>query len=48
MLQNVSYPEQSRSFGADVNASLKMSKIDYYLIYNIKFAREHAKEFDYS
>ena len=48
MLQNVSYSEESRSYGTDVNASLKMNKVNYYLIYNVKFAREHAKEFGYS
>lgn len=31
----------------EVNA-LKMNKIHYYLIYNVKFTREHAKEFGYS
>lgn len=47
-LQNVSYSEESRSYRTDVNTSLKMNKVNYYLIYNVKFARERAKEFSYS
>lgn len=41
------YPEEGRSAEVEVNA-MKMNKIHYYFIYNVKFTREHAKEFGYS